>query len=155
MNLNDVIDHIRNRPYMSGIERDRVRVKATGEIFTPTELVQEQLNRLPTSLFADATKTFIDPACGDGQFLGEVIIRKMEYGSSLAQALSTTYGVDLMQDNVDLCRTRLACGSQELESIVNRNIIQHDGMIYDYSFNGTNRSQADLTFDELFEFATD
>jgi hypothetical protein len=41
MQLNEIVDHIRNRTYMSGIERDTLRVKATGEIFTPTELVQE------------------------------------------------------------------------------------------------------------------
>ena len=137
---------------MSGIERDRVRVKATGEIFTPTELVLEQINRLPTSLFADPTRTFLDPSCGDGQFLGEVVIRKMEYGSTLEQALSTTYGVDLMQDNVDLCRTRLACGDASLAGVVQRQIVCHDGMSYDYSFNGTDLCQKDLTWDELFEF---
>lgn len=153
MNLSDVIEHIRNRPYMSGIERDAVRVKATGEIFTPTELVLEQINRLPTSLFADPTRTFLDPSCGDGQFLGEVVIRKMEYGSTIEQALSTTYGVDLMQDNVDLCRTRLSCGSDRLLELVQGQIVCHDGMSYDYSFNGTDRCQKDLTWHELFDFA--
>jgi hypothetical protein len=78
--LSEVIDHIRNRTYMSGVERDRARVKATGEVFTPTPLVQEILDRLDPSLFQDPTKTFLDPTCGDGQFLGEVLIRKIENG---------------------------------------------------------------------------
>jgi len=37
----DVINHARNRSYMGGVERDKIRVKATGEVFTPTELVRE------------------------------------------------------------------------------------------------------------------
>ena len=39
--LIDVIDHIRNRTYMGGVERNRLRVKSTGEVFTPTPLVRE------------------------------------------------------------------------------------------------------------------
>ena len=132
--LSKITNHIRNRTYMSGVERDRARVKATGEVFTPTTLVQEILNRLPPELFQDPTKTFLDNSCGDGQFLGEVLIRKMEAGSTFEQALSTIYGVDLMQDNVDLCRQRLLCGREDLRHIVEKNIVCHDALTYDYSF---------------------
>ena len=133
----DIIDHIRNRSYMSGVDRETARVKATGEVFTPTPLVQEILDRLPTEQFEDPTKTFLDPACGDGQFLGEVFIRKIENGSTFEQALSTTYGVDLMQDNVDLCRERLLCGREDLRHIVENNIVCADGTKYHYRFDGT------------------
>lgn len=153
MQLSEVIDHIRNRTYMSGIERDDLRVKATGEVFTPTPLVQEILDRLPQELFQDLTKTFLDNSCGDGQFLGEVLIRKLENGIDFEQALSTIYGVDLMQDNVDLCRQRLLCGREDLRHIVERNIVCHDALTYDYSFNGTNYNQADLQWNKLFNFS--
>ena len=149
--LSEVVDHIRNRTYMGGVERDRLRVKATGEVFTPTPLVQEILERLPMEQFTDPTKTFLDPSCGDGQFLGEVLIRKMENGSTFEQALSTTYGVDLMQDNVALCRERLLCGRTDLAHIVERNIVCHDALTYDYSFNGTNMNQDDQLWNQLFE----
>lgn len=135
---------------MSGIERDNARVKATGEVFTPTPLVQEVLDNLDQSLFKDPTKTFIDPACGDGQFLSEVVIRKLENGLTLEQALSTTYGVDLMPDNVVLTRDRLLCGHEEYRHIVTRNIVCHDALTYDYSFNGTNENNP-TQFDQLFE----
>ena len=151
LTLEQVIDHIRNRSYMSGVQRTQARVKSTGEVFTPTELVREILENMDIAKFADPTKTFLDPSCGDGQFLGEVLIRKMENGSTFEQALSTVYGVDLMQDNVDLCRERLLCGRTDLEHIVNRNIVCHDGLTYDYSFNGTNLNQDDLTWEHLFE----
>jgi len=133
--LSEVIDHIRNRSYMSGVERDKARVKATGEIFTPTPLVQEILDRLPIEQFTDPSKTFLDPSCGDGQFLGEVLIFKMENGSTFEQALSTIYGVDLMIDNVDLCRERLLCGREDLRHIVEKNIQCRDALKYGYSFN--------------------
>ena len=67
---------------MSGVERDQARVKATGEVFTPTPLVGEVLDQLPQDLFSDPDKTFLDNSCGDGQFLGEVLIRKIENGST-------------------------------------------------------------------------
>lgn len=132
--LSEIIDHIRNRSYMCGVERDKLRVKATGEVFTPTLLVQEILDKLDPILFTDPTKTFIDPSCGDGQFLGEVLIRKIENGSTFEQALGTIYGVDLMQDNVDLCRDRLLCGREDLRHIVKKNIVCHDGLTYNYLF---------------------
>ena len=149
--LSEVIDHIRNRTYMSGVLRTQARVKATGEVFTPTELVREMLEQIPVDQFTDPAKTFLDNSCGDGQFLGEVLIRKMEMGSTFEQALQTIYGVDLMQDNVDLCRERLLCGRTDLAHIVERNIVCHDALTYDYSFNGTNMNQDDLTWTDLFE----
>lgn len=149
MEIDKVIDHIRNRSYMSGVNRDRVRILKTQEVFTPTEKVQTLLSEY-TDKFQNIEQKFLDPSCGDGQFLGEVLIRKMEAGSTFEQALSTIYGVDLMQDNVNLCRERLLCGREDLAHIVNRNIICHDGLTYDYSFNGTDRTQADLTWDQLF-----
>ena len=102
--LDNFIEHSRNHSYMSGIQRDKLRVKETAEVFTPTQLVQEMLDKLEESnleLFQNPNKTFLDPSCGDGQFLSEVVIRKMERsGCTLEQALSTTYGVELMEDNV-------------------------------------------------------
>jgi type I restriction-modification system DNA methylase subunit len=133
-NLDEIIDHARNRVYMSGIERDKLRVKSTGEVFTPTHLVQEILNQLPQELFSDPTKTFCDPSCGDGQFLSEVLIRKLENNIDFETALSTIYGVELMMDNVELCRERLLCGREELRHIVEKNIVQADSLKYNYLF---------------------
>lgn len=135
--INEYIDHSRNFDFMSGIERDKLRVKETAEVFTPTPLVQEMLDNLPHELFEDITKTFLDPSCGDGQFLSEIIIRKMERsGCTLEQALSTTYGVELMEDNVKLCKERLAGPNptQEILDILDKNIVCADALKYDYSF---------------------
>jgi type I restriction-modification system DNA methylase subunit len=150
VDITKAIDHLRNRSYMSGVDRDKLRVKATGEVFTPTPLVQQMLDKLDPTLFKDTTNTFLDNSCGDGQFLSEIIIRKLENGSTLEQALSTTYGVDLMIDNVELTRERLLCGHEEFRYIVNRNIVCHDALTYDYSFNGTNENNP-TPFESLFD----
>ena len=140
MQLSNYIEHARNREYMSGIERDRLRVKQTAEVFTPTPLVQEMLDKLeeqdPT-IFTDPSKTFLDNSCGDGQFLSEVVIRKMERSNcTLEQALSTTYGVEFMEDNVKECRARLAGPNPtpEILAIVEKNIVHHDALTYHYQF---------------------
>lgn len=143
MQLTDIINHIRNRDYMSGVDRDHNRVKATGEVFTPTPLVEEILNQFPQELFKDISKTFLDNSCGDGQFLGEILIRKLEKlvdennavtNEQFEKALSTVYGVDLMIDNVDECRKRLLCGRNDLHDIVEQNIYQADGLKFSYDF---------------------
>lgn len=149
-NLNEIIAHVRDREYMSGIDRDKARIRATGEVFTPTPLVQEILDQLPPEVFTDPTKTFLDPSCGDGQFLSEVLIRKLENGISLEQALNTIYGVDLMQDNVDLCRERLLCGQEELRHIVDKNIVCHDALTYGYHF-----GEPEITHGGLMEWPSD
>lgn len=134
MDLTKIIDYCRNRSYMSGIDRDSVRIKATQEVFTPTSLVQSILDEFPTEMFQDPSNTFLDNSCGDGQFLSEVLIRKLENGIQFEQALQTIYGVDLMQDNVDLCRERLLCGREDLRHIVEKNIVCHDALTYNYTF---------------------
>ena len=155
MQLNDIINHTRNRKYMSGVEREKSRVKATGEVFTPTPLVQEVLDQLPVELFVDPSKTFLDNSCGDGQILSEVLIRKLENGSTFEQALATIYGVDLMQDNVDLCRERLLCGREDLRVIVEKNIVCADALRYHYRFDGTDpyKTQQEWHFSDLFDLA--
>ena len=137
MDLSKYISHSRNREYMSGIERDRLRVKATSEVFTQTRDVQICLDEFEESIWLNIYQKFIDPSCGDGQFLSEVVIRKMERsGCTLEQALSTTYGVELMEDNVKLCKERLAGPNptQEILDILDKNIVCADALTYDYSF---------------------
>ena len=144
--LEQVIDHYRNRPYMSGIDRDRARVKATGEVFTPVETVIKNLNKMDQKLFADPEQEFWDPTVGDGAFLTEVVIKKMENGIPFEQALKKCLGTDLLKDNCDLCKERLVVGQEHLRPIVNRNIINCDIFKFSGRFDG---SPADI-FTALF-----
>ena len=129
---------------MSGITRSEDRVNATHEFFTPTDIlikINDWLDSYDPSLFTGPTKTFLDHSCGDGQILTEVLIRKLESlekekitDAEFEQALSTIYGVDLMIDNVDLCRERLLCGQEHLRHIVEQNIQCRDALKFGYKF---------------------
>ena len=128
------------------IRRSKERIKKTAEIFTPIPLVQEILDRFPEDVWNDALKTFLDNSCGVGNFLLCVVGRKLEHGHATDQALSTTFGVELMSDNVEECRKRLlglaalhdAITLEEAQdkygSIVSRNIVCADALTYDYAF---------------------
>lgn len=73
------------------MSKSKDRIKQTGEVFTPSELVNEILDKIPTDLIIDSEKTIVDPACGNGQFLFEVIKRR--------KTTKNVYGVDIMADN--------------------------------------------------------
>jgi hypothetical protein len=157
-NLTNYINHARNFGYMSGIDRDRLRQKETAEVFTPTHYVQQILDeeeQNSPNMFKDWTKTYMDNSCGDGQFLSEVVIRKMERSHcTLEQALSTTYGVELMVDNVKLCKERLAGPNptEEILDILDKNIVCADALTYHYRFDGTDPylSEQELKVNEFF-----
>ena len=98
--------------------KSKERVRTRGEVFTAAREVNAMLD-----LVKDETEnidsTFLEPACGDGNFLDEVLRRKLavcrkRYGKSAADyekmsflACTTLYGVDIMADNVARCRERL------------------------------------------------
>ena len=55
------------------------RVRDLGEVFTPASTVQEMLDLLPASVWAPhPSPTFLEPACGDGNFLVAILSRKLE-----------------------------------------------------------------------------
>jgi type I restriction-modification system DNA methylase subunit len=137
LTLDEIVCHIRGRAFMSSIVRDRARVEDYQEVFTPTPIVRDLLSRFDPMLFMDDTKVFCDPCCGDGQFLGEVLIKKVALGSSFEQALMTIYGVDILEDNVLACRNHLLCGQEQYRDIVERNIVHADALVYDFKFGDT------------------
>ena len=118
------------------------RKKQTAEVFTPPELVNEMLDKFPADVWADVTKTFLDNSCGNGNFLVEIYKRKVDIlHFDPAESLKSIYGVELMADNVQECQHRLielATGygvdKQVAQKIVERNIICHDALTYDYEF---------------------
>ena len=98
--------------------KSKERVRERGEVFTAEREVNAMLD-----LVKDETEridsTFLEPACGDGNFLAEILRRKLAvanrvYGKSAADyekysfyACTSIYGVDIMADNVERCRERL------------------------------------------------
>lgn len=99
-----------DRPEIT-ISRSRERVQVTAEIFTPSELVLQMLQRLPIKIF-EPGRTILDPACGDGQFLVAVKwVKILHFGMSEREALRDIYGIDIMSDNVAICQARLGGGT--------------------------------------------
>lgn len=129
----ELIAHLRNWN-VDCVVRDAARINRTGEVFTPTALVQDILNKFSKEEFADPSKTFLDPSCGNGQFLSEALIRKLENGIDFATALGCIYGVDIMQDNVETCKERLLCSLEQYRHIVEKNIVCADALSYDFTF---------------------
>ena len=145
-------EHLFNREFMGGVDRDTSRVKETGEVFTPTWLVEKMLDKVGEDLVNDPSKRVLDSSCGDGQFLVSVLYRRLRAGVPIEDALATIFGVELMEDNARICRDRLMCGREELREIVERNIVCADGLAYHMRFDGTDPSKSDqeLVYDDLF-----
>lgn len=107
----EVKNRMDDHSYMSGIDRDEYRVKVTAEVFTPTDLVIRMVRECGADKFAPG-KTVLDPACGDGQFLvASKWVKVLFHGMTESDALNDIYGIDLMRDNVDLCKKRLGGGT--------------------------------------------
>ena len=98
--------------------KSKERVAAHGEVFTNErevkamcDLVSQECDRFDSR--------FLEPACGDGNFLAEIFTRKLarvrklyknstyDYERYSLLALSSLYGVDILLDNAQACRARL------------------------------------------------
>ena len=87
------------------LEKRKLRCKQTAEVFTPPHLVNQMLDKLHSNWSAE--ENYLDPACGDGNFLVEVLKRKLQNGKDELLAIGQVWGVELMEDNVELCKMRL------------------------------------------------
>ena len=62
---------------------------------------------VPDDVWNDPTKTFLEPSCGNGNFVVAIIQKKINHGSTVEQAIRTTFGVDILLDNIMECRSRI------------------------------------------------
>lgn len=97
---------------MSEFIKSRARVKELGEVFTPPHIVCKMLDLIPQDKLQDPLSTWLEPACGTGNFLIEILKRKLSYttGESTTYALkclSSIYGIDISPENVHESRDRL------------------------------------------------
>ena len=98
--------------------KSKQRVADHGEVFTAErevkamcDLVKQETERIDSR--------FLEPACGDGNFLAEILSRKLgvvtkkyrrsayDWERNALLALSSLYGVDILSDNCAICRERL------------------------------------------------
>ena len=100
------------------MNKDKHRVQLYGEVFTPEREVKAMLD-----LVHDETQRidsrFLEPACGNGNFLNEVLLRKLtvveqrysknqyDFEKNAFLAVTSVYGIDILYDNIQECRDRL------------------------------------------------
>lgn len=103
-------------------EQNTGKVKEFGEVFTPDSIVISMIQlvdeQLKTKTFDEyISTTYLEPACGDGQFLIRLLSQKMlaiptnatagEKELLLVKALCSIYGVDIQKNNVDKAIKRM------------------------------------------------
>jgi hypothetical protein len=107
---------------MSKVSKSQVksknRVTDHGEVFTNEREVNAMLDLVKQETERIDSR-FLEPACGDGNFLAEVLNRKLnvvdrrystsqlEWERNAVIAVSSIYGVDILEDNAKECRERL------------------------------------------------
>ncbi|MFZ1736192.1 MAG: DNA methyltransferase [Candidatus Moraniibacteriota bacterium] len=94
------------------------RVADHGEVFTSTEIVNAMLDLVKYETESISSR-FLEPACGTGNYLIEILRRKLDvvetryrrsqsdFELNLVLAISSIYGIDIQEDNVIVCRERL------------------------------------------------
>jgi len=98
--------------------KSKQRIADHGEVFTPSWLVEEMLD-LVKGETERIDSRFLEPACGDGNFLVQILKRKLtsvekKYGKSDFErrhfalfALMCLYAIELLSDNIADCRANL------------------------------------------------
>lgn len=110
--------------------KSRQRVADHGEVYTAEREVKAMCN-LVSDECSRIDSRFLEPACGDGNFLAEILSRKLaavkkkykksviDYEKNALLAVSSIYGVDILADNVSVCRERLfKIWQKEYKSVV-------------------------------------
>ena len=99
--------------------KSKERITEFGEVFTSEREVKAMLDLVKGETERIESR-FLEPACGNGNFLLEVINRKISvvralYAKHQADfekysfiAASSVYGIDLLEDNVSECRERIS-----------------------------------------------
>lgn len=98
--------------------KSKQRVTDHGEVFTAEREVKAMCDLVSDECLRIDSR-FLEPACGDGNFLAEILSRKLDvvtrrykkspydYERNALLALGSLYGVELLQDNAIACRARL------------------------------------------------
>jgi len=102
-----------------GQVRSRERVRDLAEVFTHQREVDAMLDMIPEA-FDELDVKFLEPSCGSGNFLTEILRRKLRlvtkadcvsqehYEHRLLRALASIYGVDISPENIAEARGRMA-----------------------------------------------
>lgn len=103
--------------------KSRERMKKHGEVLTAVKEVEAMLD-LVNDKFDLPDRLFLEPACGDGNFLTAILKRKLEKSAdekTILSAFESIYGIDLLDDNIKLAKTKLyELGVKYYKKILNK-----------------------------------
>ena len=125
-----------------GGTNSKERTQTYGEVFTNRETVNMMLDLLEQENTGEdcfsPEKTFLDPACGEGQFPLEILRRKFQRckkKSDFETAVQSVYGFDIQADNISICIENVLslCRenfkvSKKMEQEIKRRYIQCDSL---------------------------
>ena len=116
------------------------KVKQFGEVFTPGKTVRgicDMLEAADPAIF-EPGRTFLEPACGDGAFILEILRRKFDRCKcrrDYTVALESVYGFEIQANNVAACILNVAALCKQYfeltiqeYKIIHDHIIQCDGL---------------------------
>lgn len=90
--------------------KSRKRVKDFAEVYTNEREVKAMCDLIPKETWDNVESTFLEPACGNGNFLVEILDRKFERCKDEKdglKALASIVGIDIQADNCEESRKRL------------------------------------------------
>lgn len=90
--------------------KSKERVRKHAEVFTAEREVKAMCDLIPQEVWRNIESTFLEPACGTGNFLAEILERKLKLCKSVQdglKALNSLFGIDIQEDNCQECRERL------------------------------------------------
>lgn len=82
-------------------------IRDNGEVFTPFAIVEKMLDLIPEKAWKDPEFIFLEPTCGNGQFLVKVLERRLKHGLSIEVALNTLIGMEINPSTLLDSHTRL------------------------------------------------
>lgn len=131
--LNEKVDKFLEdlNEYQLDLVKSKERVSDAGEVFTPKWVVTDMLNMDGIKEYSyELDKTFLEPSCGNGNFLIQMIIRKLlmckpeTFDIDTLEAVGTIYGVDIAEDNIRESRERMYRAVEHNYKINNREFTQ-------------------------------
>ena len=174
------------------LTKSRTRIRDHGEVFTPDFIVEDMLNLVKHETERIDSR-FLESACGDGNFIIKVLEKKLEvvekkykknqfdYERNALIAVSSIYGIELLEDNIQEARKRLYDFFiknykrvyknkvnqrllDNIEFILKKNIVQGDALTFKdkngkgiifpewSAINGTMVQRRDFQFGDLANF---
>lgn len=114
--------------------KSKERVAQRGEVFTAEREVNAMLDLVKNECLRPDSR-FLEPACGDGNFLSAILRCKLaelrrkykksprDYERQAIVAIGSLYGIDIMDDNVLACRKRLfPSGMKNIQPFAKQNL---------------------------------